>query len=74
MAGQAKFEKVILLYDADVSIEALEKQANIIASVFPTYICKLNFGDPDEWPKDKLFQELDKAEKYSGEVLRLPLL
>ena len=52
MAGQAKFEKVILLYDGDVSIEALEKQANIIASVFPTYICKLDGNsDPDELGK-----------------------
>jgi hypothetical protein len=52
----------------------LEKQASIIASVYPTYICKLPAGDPDEYPKDELFRHLDASMKYSGEALKLPNL
>jgi len=74
MAGQGKFEKVILLYDADVCMEELQKQASIVASVFPTYICKLPVGDPDEYKKEELFKYLDSSVKYSGQVLQLPSL
>lgn len=74
MASQGKFEKVILLYDADVPIEELEKQASIIASIFNVFIAKLDVGDPDEYKKEELFKHLDSSVKYSGQVLQLPSL
>jgi len=51
---RAGFQEVILLYDADVKDDELEKSATQLAQFFPTYICKLPKGDPDEYSKEGL--------------------
>lgn len=67
----ADFESIIILYDADVEDEVLSKTASKIATLIPTYICKLPDGDPDEYPKDQLMSMLKQAKLYTGNSTQL---
>lgn len=61
---KAGFDEVILLYDADVPMERLEKSASLLSLYFRTRICKLPSGDPDEWERSKLAEFIDSSKNY----------
>lgn len=71
---QSSIKDVVLLYDADVPYEKLEVSAIKISEFFSTRICKLPYGDPDEYPKDKLWEYIINSPKYTpSDVTRIDL-
>lgn len=66
---KANFTEMVLLYDSDVIQESLEDNALLLSQFFHTRICKLPYGDPDEWPKDKLWEMINNAPPFSGDRL-----
>lgn len=74
LLASCHFGRVILLYDADINMEKLREQARMLASVYPVYICKLPEGDPDEYPRDQLYEFLEKSVLYKeSELMEIPL-
>lgn len=59
------FKEVILLYDADVIDEVLDKTALLLSTFVSVRICKLPEGDPDEYHKTDLYQLLAQAPVFN---------
>lgn len=66
---KARFEEIILLYDPDVKWDYLEDMAIQILQHIPVRICQLKDGDPDEHPRDVLWQYICSAPSFRGSKL-----
>lgn len=69
---KAGFEELVLLYDADVPYEELDHSGCLLSQHFRNVkICKLPYGDPDEWPKDKLTEMINSSPKFVPSKLEI---
>lgn len=66
---QGGFEEMVLLYDADVKDDELEKNALLLAQFFPTKIAKLPSGDPDSYDVPALWTFINQAKAYDGDKI-----
>lgn len=58
------FKKIVLMYDADVKTEELEQNAIKLAAYCDVHICKLPFGDPDDFDRPKLAKLVEDSPKF----------
>ncbi len=54
-------ELIVLMYDADVKMEVLEKYALELSMYFPVKICQLPSGDPDEYTHEQLSKFIEET-------------
>jgi DNA primase len=68
---RAGFEKIVLLYDADVIYNELSECARRLSIYTNVAICQLEKGDPDEYPKDILTSLINNAPLFTNSNLDL---